>query len=100
MNWSAAIGLALVIAAPGLKDPPKKGPSLVGEWSCASIAFGGAVVANPGQTFEFTPDGKVHNRKPGPDGFIKVGQYKADPGKDPAEFEWSLGLGAPTCLGI
>jgi uncharacterized protein (TIGR03067 family) len=100
MNWFAAVGLAVVLTAPGPKDPPKKArPSVIGQWSCESIAFGGAVSPNPGMTFEFTADGRVRQHKAGL-GVIRDIEFKTDPAKDPAEFEWNLGNGAPTCLGI
>src|SRR5687767_8467006 len=75
----------LVIAAPGPKDPPKKGPALVGEWTRVSYTFAGQArpVGDPPLTYAFTAAGEWAMyrgaRKPGD----RAGAYAADPTLDP-----------------
>ena len=35
------LGLALSVAAPALKDPPSKGPAVVGRWEATQVEIGG-----------------------------------------------------------
>jgi uncharacterized protein (TIGR03067 family) len=82
------LGVALALAAPGSKDPPKKdSPALVGEWVVEGTVVGGRPKPLPaGATWVFTADGKaefwVGRGKPA-DRFT----YTADPRKDPAEVD-------------
>jgi uncharacterized protein (TIGR03067 family) len=46
MRWCLGISLAVILAAvtaaaPGLKDPPSKGPDIAGEWECLERLIGG-----------------------------------------------------------
>jgi len=52
------LGLVLVAGAPKLKDPPPKGPPVVGRWECTALTINGR--ADPqwrGLEYEFTSDG-------------------------------------------
>jgi uncharacterized protein (TIGR03067 family) len=42
MNAGSIVGLALALAAPGLKGPPEKGRPLVGEWVAERATVAGA----------------------------------------------------------
>jgi uncharacterized protein (TIGR03067 family) len=95
MNWLPAIGLALTVGAP-MKESPKKAepPSLVGEWECVEFIGGGRTataneVAQIGIRMEFTADGKFRCREGKRD--YPEGTYKRDPGKDPAEVDYTAG---------
>jgi uncharacterized protein (TIGR03067 family) len=81
--------LALTVAAPAAKDPPKKDePALVGNWVAESAIKGGRPDRNPSDaTMEFTPDGKVVLKERGKD---ITGTYTTDPKKDPAELDLTL----------
>jgi uncharacterized protein (TIGR03067 family) len=85
------LGLALAVAAPGPKDPPKKGPpSLVGEWVAErAVEKGRPRNPPPGTTWRFTADGKSVLTLGGRD--PAEGTYKADAGKSPAELDVSAG---------
>lgn len=54
------LGLALVVAAPNLKEPPKKNPEIVGQWTVESMNLGGKQNARaPAEMiYEFTADGQ------------------------------------------
>lgn len=82
------LGLALAIAAPAPKDPPKKeAPSLVGVWSGESGTRGGKPDHPPaGTTIEFTADGKVLIKE-GTDREPEGGTYRAVRTKTPAEID-------------
>ena len=103
MYPSLLVGLAVVVGAPGKKDPPaKEPPSLVGEWLGESGVRGGKPDnPPPGTTLTFTADGKVLFRE-GKDGSAEDGTYKADPKKTPAEIDITPPKDekAPTLLGI
>ena len=95
MNWLPVVGLALVVTAPGVKDPPKKAevPAIVGEWECIELIARGrkltaAELATLGCGYEFMADGKVRSRFGGDP---KDGTYTTAPAKDPAEvdFQWA-----------
>jgi uncharacterized protein (TIGR03067 family) len=85
---SLLVGLAIVVGAPGKKDPPAKDPpSLVGEWAGESGLRGGKPEnPPPGTTLTFTADGKV-KFKEGNNERAEEGTYKADPKKSPAEID-------------
>jgi uncharacterized protein (TIGR03067 family) len=82
------VTLALTVAAPGLKDSPKKDTNpLLGNWVVKKIEISGLPFPVPdgGLTVEFTADGKAVYRegtKP-PD----PADYTANPKKDPAEID-------------
>jgi uncharacterized protein (TIGR03067 family) len=88
MQASFAFGIALVLAAPGAKDAPKKEPpSIVGEWVAESGIRGGRPDnPPPGTTLRFTKDGKVIIQE-GNDGRAMEGTYTADSKKEPAEVD-------------
>jgi len=88
MQTSFAVGLALVLAAPGTKDAPKKDPpSLVGEWVGETGIRGGKPHnPPPGTTITFTKDGKM-TMKEGPGDKVMEGTYTADPKKDTPEID-------------
>ena len=85
------LGLALAVAAPGPKDPPKKdAPSVVGEWVAESaVERGRPLQPPPGTTWRFTSDGKSVLTLGGRD--PAEGTYKADAGKAPAALDVSAG---------
>lgn len=94
------LGLAVTIAAPGAKDPPKKEtPSIVGEWSPASAVRGGKPdLPPPGTTIVFTADGKVQMKAGKQEN--EDGTYKIDHKKDPAEIEILPPKGEEKVIGI
>jgi uncharacterized protein (TIGR03067 family) len=87
----ALLALAVLVAAPGAKDPPKKdAPSVVGEWVAESaVERGRPLKPPPGTTWGFTSDGKSVLTLGGRD--PAEGTYKADAGKAPAELDVSAG---------
>src|SRR5262245_27417208 len=96
MNWLPAIGLAVVVGAPGTKDPAKKvePPAIVGEWECVDFTGGGRKatakeVAEFGIRMEFTADGKFRCRQGTQD--FPDGTYKIDSAKEPAEVDYAAG---------
>ena len=88
------LGLALAFAAPGLKDPPPKGPPpLVGEWAVQGIIVDGTPKPLPsGTTWTFTADGKAALRV-GRAKAADEGTYTTNPKKVPAEMDIHLGPG-------
>jgi len=90
----ALFALALAVAAPAAKDPPRKDPpTVVGEWVGETAEAGGMPRPAPpgGAAMEFTADGKAVIRegaKP-----PRTGVYTADPKRAPAEIDltWSAG---------
>jgi uncharacterized protein (TIGR03067 family) len=92
---SALLLMAASLAAPGPKDPPKKDPpALVGEWVVEGTVVAGQPKPLPaGAAWVFTADGKAEFRvgrgKP-----ADRGTFTADPRKDPAEVDITLGAGA------
>jgi uncharacterized protein (TIGR03067 family) len=94
MNAFVALGLAIVVGAPGKNDSPKdKVPPIVGEWVCSKLVGGGKEAADldglqlSRMRIEFMADGKVR-LKHGDDG--SEGTYKIDSKKDPAELDLAL----------
>jgi uncharacterized protein (TIGR03067 family) len=92
MNTLLIVGL--VLAAPGVKDPPKKAepPSIVGEWVIEEMIVGGKAApagATDGMSIEFKADGKVQIRFNGQG--AKEGTYKTVPGKDVSEIDLTTG---------
>ena len=79
--------LALAVAAPAPKDPPKKDPpGPIGRWALESVNLGGMPLPTTDRVITFTPDGRYVTRQPGGD--VKVsGTFTADPKKDPAEID-------------
>src|SRR5262245_60860344 len=88
MYSSVLTGLALLVAAPGPKDAPKKEPTIVGEWVGEKAVSGGMDLPVPkgGITITFTADGVltvVEGARARPD----AGSYKIDAKKDPPEID-------------
>jgi uncharacterized protein (TIGR03067 family) len=98
----ALLALAVAVAAPAAKDPPKKDPpTIVGEWLGEKAEAGGKPLPVPpgGVTMEFTADGKVVIKE-GPKPPV-TGEYTADPKKAPAEIELTPAKGKDiTLVGI
>jgi uncharacterized protein (TIGR03067 family) len=82
------LGLAVVVAAPAAKEPPKKDPpGLVGKWTLESGTFAGMPLPKTdGMTITFTADGKYDTRAAGADAVVS-GTYTHDPKKDPPELD-------------
>jgi uncharacterized protein (TIGR03067 family) len=78
-------GLAILVAAPGTKDPPKKEPaSLVGVWNIDTVVKGGKPISESRGSMEFTADGKIMLKEAGKE--IPL-TYSADTKKSPAELD-------------
>ena len=91
----ALLALAVLVAAPAAKDPPKTDPpSLVGEWAIDSSVEGGKPdQLPPGMTWTFTADGKSALKVGGLAVPSIEGTYTADPKKAPAELDVAAGPG-------
>src|SRR5688572_28821512 len=78
--------VALAVAAPGLKDSPKKDPpGPIGRWALQSGVVAGMPLPKTDLTISFTPDGKYESKS---DGEVKSsGRFTADPKKQPAELD-------------
>jgi hypothetical protein len=87
MNTMLIFGLALGIAAPALKDPPKTDPAIVGEWVPESLTVGGkGGKFAAGLTYEFTADGKWVTHRDWADAPITPPRdYKLNPAVDRRE---------------
>lgn len=88
MSTSLLVALAAVVAAPAPKEDPKKPATLVGEWVVEKVE--GVPKDRPMPKGEmglrFTDDGRFLV-KDGTADYKEQGTYKADPTKDPAEFD-------------
>jgi uncharacterized protein (TIGR03067 family) len=86
---SVVLALALVVTAPGPKDPPKKEPrSIVGEWACTECVAGGQAATKDELSeikLEFGSDGTFRFEF-GPQ--RATGTYTSDRTKDPAELDY------------
>jgi uncharacterized protein (TIGR03067 family) len=87
---NALLIVGFVLAAPGVKDPPKKAepPTLVGAWKLESMVGGGQVapVGDLGHmTLEFGADGTLQIRLG--DEKALGGTYKTVAGKDASEID-------------
>src|SRR5688572_13877191 len=103
MHSALIIGLAITVGAPGAKDPPKKEPTIVGEWIGEKATRGGQEKPVPagGISFTFTADGKL-TVKEGAREPKEGATYKLDAKKNPAEIDIipPAGKDEPTILGI
>jgi uncharacterized protein (TIGR03067 family) len=88
MHATLLFGLALGVAAPGLKDPPKKDPGIVGEWVFESAMMGGmaAPIEKAKLRVTFRADGIV-TAKEGDQPTKEEHTYTIDTKKDPAEID-------------
>jgi uncharacterized protein (TIGR03067 family) len=86
---SVVLALALVVAAPGLKDPPKKErPTIVGEWACTQCVGDGREFPKEMLSdikLEFKADGTFRFEFGPQKG---SGTYTSDTAKDPAELDY------------
>jgi len=87
--------LALGLAAPKLKDPPKTTPPIVGKWEVVQWLQGGTEMAvNENSVHEYTPDGK---RILNLGGTIEEGRtYELQPKSDPPAVDLTRKLGDTT----
>ena len=101
MTTSVLLALAIAVAAPGTKNPPKKDPpALVGEWAGESgVEKGRALALPPGTGWVFTADGKSVLTLGGGAGSTEA-TYKADATKAPAELDLSDGPKGKPLRGI
>jgi len=89
VNTALFVGLALTVAAPSVKEPPKKDPpSLVGSWEIESVVKGGkAGDENDKGSLDFTADGKATLKERGRE---MPATYTSDPKKSPAELDLTI----------
>jgi uncharacterized protein (TIGR03067 family) len=97
------LGIAIVLGAPTVKDPPKKDPpSIVGEWVLESMTLAGMAVPAPeAAKLTFTKEGKcVSVDKAG--GKPDESSYTVDSKKEPKEIDIkeSAGMRDMTMSGI
>jgi uncharacterized protein (TIGR03067 family) len=82
------VGLALVLGAPNLKEPPPKGPPLVGRWVCTALTISGKDDPQwQGLEYEFTADGGWVIYRNGKDIGVISRTYKADPEAGPGAID-------------
>lgn len=99
-----ALFVALTLAAPALKDPPKKELNIVGEWVVESQTTGGRVLKTTAEvTYMFGADGGwTITRKAGKAVGVGSRTYTVDPKADPPAIDMKLSAAAarPTYQGI
>ena len=85
---SLFVGLAFTLAAPGVKEPPKKDTAtLVGHWTPESAMAAGMAIPIPKEgALEFTADGKAIFRENGA-AKDEDGTFTHDAKKSPAEID-------------
>jgi uncharacterized protein (TIGR03067 family) len=89
--YTLLLGVAVLVAAPAKKDPPKKEPpSIVGEWIGLTGTRGGKPDPPVNATMKFTADGTVTLAERGKGIDAK---FKADPKKDPPEIDIEMEAG-------
>ena len=101
MTAPVLLVLAIAVAAPASKNPPKKDPpALVGEWAGESgVENGRALTLPAGTNWVFTADGKSVLTLGGGAGSFEA-TYKADATKAPAELDVSDGFKGKPLRGI
>jgi uncharacterized protein (TIGR03067 family) len=93
-----ALGLALAVGAPALKDKPPA-LDLAGEWVVAAYVLGGKEVP-PGVHIRFAADGAA-TFSGGPPAATTVGEYTLNAARSPAEVDILFpGTGAGAMIGI
>jgi uncharacterized protein (TIGR03067 family) len=93
---SLLLGLAVTVAAPGPKEPPKKEPpTLVGDWVIDSLTIGAEKFAEIHGTFTFKPDGKCESKLDGQKSFT-TGAYTIDMKKEPPTIDLQEGPDKPS----
>jgi uncharacterized protein (TIGR03067 family) len=89
---NTVLALAVVVAAPAVKDPPKKDvPAIVGRWALSEVAVGPQKIPQVEMTVTFAADGSFESRDGG--AVKKKGTYRTDPKKAPAEMDIQDGDG-------
>jgi len=84
-------GLALLVAAPATKDPPKKDPpSLVGVWIGETGIKGGKPSPPEEASMDFGKDGKLVFKEKGRE---LPGTFTTDAKASPAQLDFTLGAG-------
>ncbi len=83
------LGTAILLGAPGLKDPPKKDAGIVGEWEMqpAAVAPKGGARPTPDLIYEFTADGQWILRRHGTVLKTVPREFKVDPRAKPATID-------------
>jgi uncharacterized protein (TIGR03067 family) len=85
------LALAVVVAAPATKDPPKKEPpSLVGVWIGETGIKGGKPSPPEDASMEFSKDGTLVFKEKGKE---IPGSYKLDAKASPAQLDLTLSAG-------
>jgi uncharacterized protein (TIGR03067 family) len=102
MHWFPAIGLAVLLGAPGPKEDPKKAdtPSIVGDWVCTKCVADGREFPEEALTsikMSFTADGKMNFKFGAQEG---VCTYAVDPSKDPPAVDYKSDKAAKGNQGI
>src|SRR5258708_638674 len=89
MNAFPVVWLAIALAAPGPKDPPKvPTPTLIGQWAAESSTLNGTIDLPPaGLVVSYTADGKCESRQGTK--VLNTGTFAIDTKKDPAEIDWT-----------
>jgi uncharacterized protein (TIGR03067 family) len=81
-------GLALVVGAPALKDPPDTDPRLVGTWAVATATTYGVEVPDYRLTITFARDGTCQIAgEIGGQARSQCGGYTLDPKRNPAQLD-------------
>jgi uncharacterized protein (TIGR03067 family) len=79
--------IALAVAAPAPKDPPKKDPpGPIGRWALERATFAGMALPAMDLTVTFTADGRYETKVAGGEAQVS-GTFSADPKKQPAEID-------------
>jgi uncharacterized protein (TIGR03067 family) len=92
------LGTAILVAAPALKEAPKKETGIVGEWIPESMTMAGKAAKAPtaGLRYEFTNDGKWIIRREGKDTPSTPREFKVDTKADPH----TIDVGSPAKGGV
>ena len=96
--------LAMTLAAPALKDPPKKDVDIVGEWVLESQTTNGRELKSaPGRRYNFMADGKWTQTTAKAKATSKINRaYTIDAMAKPAaiDMKTSASLAQPNMIGI